>query len=195
VRSHRISLIRVRCPSPFDLSHSRTSASIRTVVSFLIGRKNSSRRMALAQRSGGSGQVSGSASGLPSRFLYNSRVSGLGRGRERGLLDARGVGERAVKKVFRPGVRSGTRAILMSRFIRMPSRARASNVHVIAKDDLVRIFTIAIEAFDDQGVAARWLERPNLQTGNRPPIELIGTPEGFDIVETVLRQIQYGVLG
>lgn len=67
--------MRVRCPSPFDLSHSRTSASIRTVVSFLIGRKNSFRRMAVAHRSGGSGFVSGSSSRRRSRVSYNARAS------------------------------------------------------------------------------------------------------------------------
>lgn len=77
IRSRSISLILVRWPLPFDLSQSRTSASIRTVVCFLTGRKNSSRRIAVAHRSGGSGLVSGSASRPRSRFSYSSRDCGL----------------------------------------------------------------------------------------------------------------------
>jgi len=62
-------------------------------------------------------------------------------------------------------------------------------------EDIARILEIASEAFDDADRARRWLEEPNIQTGNKPPVSLIGTPEGFAAVESVLRQIQYGVFG
>lgn len=60
---------------------------------------------------------------------------------------------------------------------------------------LDKIMQIAVEAFDDKEKAERWLHDPNLQLGNRLPIELIGTTEGFDAVKTVLYQIQYAVIG
>jgi uncharacterized protein (DUF2384 family) len=58
-----------------------------------------------------------------------------------------------------------------------------------------RILKIALGAFDDEAKAWRWLHEPNIQTGNQPPIEMIGTSQGFDAVETVLYQIQYAVMG
>ena len=75
IRSRRIWLMRVRWPSPCDRSQSRTSASMRTVVCFLRGLKNSSRRMAVAQRSGGSERAVPFARG--SRRAYRCRVSSL----------------------------------------------------------------------------------------------------------------------
>jgi len=65
----------------------------------------------------------------------------------------------------------------------------------LPSEDIAKILQIAVEAFDDAGKALRWLEEPNIQTGNRPPVSLIGTPEGFAAIESVLRQIQYGVFG
>jgi uncharacterized protein (DUF2384 family) len=56
-----------------------------------------------------------------------------------------------------------------------------------------RITKLAVETFDDERKAERWLHESNIRTANKPPIEVIGTPEGLDAVETVLYQIQYGV--
>jgi putative toxin-antitoxin system antitoxin component (TIGR02293 family) len=56
-----------------------------------------------------------------------------------------------------------------------------------------KILEIATDAFDDEEKASEWLHEPNIRTGNRPPIELIGTPEGFRAVETVLNQIKYAI--
>ncbi len=56
-----------------------------------------------------------------------------------------------------------------------------------------RIFEIATDAFDDELKAKKWLHEPNIRTGNRPPIQLVGTPEGFHAVETVLNQIKYAI--
>ena len=61
--------------------------------------------------------------------------------------------------------------------------------------NIARILAIASAAFDDEDKAGRWLREPNIQTGNIPPVSLIGTPEGFAVVESVLHQIQYGVFG
>jgi putative toxin-antitoxin system antitoxin component (TIGR02293 family) len=67
--------------------------------------------------------------------------------------------------------------------------------HEISSEEIARILAIAGAAFDDDERAVRWLQEPNIQTGTRPPVTLIGTPEGFAVVESVLRQIQYGVFG
>jgi uncharacterized protein (DUF2384 family) len=58
-----------------------------------------------------------------------------------------------------------------------------------------RILEIGTEAFGDREKAWRWLHEPNIQTGERLPIELIETPQGFDAVETVLYQIEYAIMG
>jgi hypothetical protein len=65
----------------------------------------------------------------------------------------------------------------------------------LPSENIVGILEIASEAFDDSEKALRWLQEPNIQTGQKPPVSLIGTPEGFATVESVLRQIQYGVFG
>jgi hypothetical protein len=65
----------------------------------------------------------------------------------------------------------------------------------VPSEEIARILVIAGAAFDDDERAVRWLQEPNIQTGARPPVSLIGTPEGFAVVESVLRQIQYGVFG
>ena len=84
------------------------------------------------------------------------------------------------------------------------SRVRPHSVEELAgiwtldnfpSEDVARILEIAKEAFDDSEKALRWLQEPNIQTGKKPPVSLIGTPEGFATVESVLRQIQYGVFG
>jgi len=73
--------------------------------------------------------------------------------------------------------------------------AAISTVNNLTSEGVARILAIASAAFDDDERATRWLQEPNIQTGNRPPVSLIGTPEGFATVESVLRQIQYGVFG
>lgn len=47
-------------------------------------------------------------------------------------------------------------------------------------------FSPGVFSTDDADLAGRWLQEPNIPG-------VIGTPEGFAAVETVLRQIQYGV--
>jgi putative toxin-antitoxin system antitoxin component (TIGR02293 family) len=62
-------------------------------------------------------------------------------------------------------------------------------------DSRAQILDLAIEVFEDNGKAMRWLKEPNMQIGNRPPVSALGTTSGFQNVETVLHQIQYGVIG
>jgi len=56
-----------------------------------------------------------------------------------------------------------------------------------------RILETAIDAFDNKEKALRWLNEPNMQTGNQPPIKVIGTPQGLHAVEVVLNQIKYAI--
>jgi putative toxin-antitoxin system antitoxin component (TIGR02293 family) len=56
-----------------------------------------------------------------------------------------------------------------------------------------RILAIATDAFDDEALARRWLSEPNIQLGNRRPIDVIGTAEGRRAVEIVLNQIKYAI--
>jgi uncharacterized protein (DUF2384 family) len=74
----------------------------------------------------------------------------------------------------------------------IPARTRPNNR---PSKDIAKILVIATAAFDDEDKAGRWLREPNIQTGNAPPVSLVGTPEGFAVVESVLHQIQYGVFG
>lgn len=57
------------------------------------------------------------------------------------------------------------------------------------------VLAMAIDAFDNEEKACRWLYEPNIQTDNRPPIEMIETPEGREVVEVVLNQIKYAMFG
>jgi hypothetical protein len=54
--------------------------------------------------------------------------------------------------------------------------------------------SLATDVFEDPAVAEKWLNDPNLATDNLPPLVLLGTPEGFDRVKTLLQRIEYGVL-
>jgi putative toxin-antitoxin system antitoxin component (TIGR02293 family) len=56
------------------------------------------------------------------------------------------------------------------------------------------IAQLATDVFEDAAIAIAWLNQPNMATHNRPPAELISTPEGFEIVKNLLLRIEYGVL-
>lgn len=68
----------------------------------------------------------------------------------------------------------------------------ANNVPV---EELRRALDRATDAFDDRDKALLWLQDRNIQTGNKPPVSILGTPNGLQIVETVLGQIKYGMIG
>lgn len=65
----------------------------------------------------------------------------------------------------------------------------------VPAEELRRALDLATEAFDDRDKAMFWLQDRNLQTGNRPPVCILGSPSGLRIVETVLGQIKYGIIG
>jgi putative toxin-antitoxin system antitoxin component (TIGR02293 family) len=57
---------------------------------------------------------------------------------------------------------------------------------------LVRIQTVAEEAFGDAGKAAAWLRRPLAPFGGETPLEIARTGSGARVVETVLGKIAWG---
>ena len=57
---------------------------------------------------------------------------------------------------------------------------------------LVRIVALAKQCIGDEGVASRWLKRPNRALGDHVPLELIDTELGARAVENVLGRIAYG---
>jgi len=57
---------------------------------------------------------------------------------------------------------------------------------------LVRIQTVAEEAFGDAGKAALWLRRPLAAFSGEAPLEMAQTESGARVVETVLGKIAWG---
>ncbi len=55
------------------------------------------------------------------------------------------------------------------------------------------ILAKATEVFGSQKEAEQWLERPAIGLNQRRPIDLLETPAGVELVETYLRQLEYGV--
>ncbi|MBV9225269.1 MAG: DUF2384 domain-containing protein [Acidobacteriaceae bacterium] len=64
----------------------------------------------------------------------------------------------------------------------------------LPKQQINDIRTLAEEALGDPAAALSWLCEPNMAADDRPPIQLLGTPEGFGRVKNLLLRIQYGVL-
>ena len=65
----------------------------------------------------------------------------------------------------------------------------------VPAEELRQALELATEVFEDRDKAMFWLQDRNLQTGNRPPVSILGSPSGLQIVETVLGQIKYGIIG
>ena len=51
----------------------------------------------------------------------------------------------------------------------------------------------ATEVFGSQQEAERWMDEPAMALDERRPIDLITTPAGLELVETLLRRLEYGV--
>ncbi|MBV8455574.1 MAG: DUF2384 domain-containing protein, partial [Acetobacteraceae bacterium] len=56
-----------------------------------------------------------------------------------------------------------------------------------------KILAKATEVFGSQQEAERWMERPAMALEQRRPIDLMTTPAGVEIVEDLLRRLEYGV--
>ena len=51
----------------------------------------------------------------------------------------------------------------------------------------------AIRVFGAQAAAESWMEQPAIGLGQRRPIDLMASPAGVEMVETLLMQLEYGV--
>jgi len=59
---------------------------------------------------------------------------------------------------------------------------------------LARVTRRAIDALGDEARARGWLMRPNRALGGRPPLELLGTDGGAELVSDELGRIEFGEL-
>jgi putative toxin-antitoxin system antitoxin component (TIGR02293 family) len=55
------------------------------------------------------------------------------------------------------------------------------------------ILAKSIELLGTQAAAERWLSRPALGLNGHPPLELLQTPPGKNLVDDLLVQLEYGV--
>jgi len=55
------------------------------------------------------------------------------------------------------------------------------------------ILANATQVFGSQAEAERWMEQPAIALEQRRPIDLLTTPAGAEIVEDLLRRLEYGV--
>lgn len=59
---------------------------------------------------------------------------------------------------------------------------------------LMRVVQLAGEVFEGREDGLRWLRRPQAGLGGKVPLELLDTEPGFEVVENLLAQIEYGVI-
>jgi putative toxin-antitoxin system antitoxin component (TIGR02293 family) len=59
--------------------------------------------------------------------------------------------------------------------------------------NLPGILAKATDAFGSPELAEEWLERPAVGLNQRRPIDLLGSPTGVALVETLLERMKYGV--
>jgi len=60
-------------------------------------------------------------------------------------------------------------------------------------DNLQKLVNRAEEVLEDQGLAAKWIERPNRALNEKKPIELSKTDAGLSEVLQLLGRIEHGV--
>lgn len=58
---------------------------------------------------------------------------------------------------------------------------------------LARVVAHAVEVFEDEEAAQRWLGKPNRALGGRTPLHLLDTDAGVTHVDEVLTRIDYGI--
>jgi putative toxin-antitoxin system antitoxin component (TIGR02293 family) len=59
---------------------------------------------------------------------------------------------------------------------------------------LARVFALARDVIEDDGLAREWLRSPQVGLNNRAPLDLLVTDAGAREVEDLLLRIEYGVL-
>ena len=55
------------------------------------------------------------------------------------------------------------------------------------------LLAAASEVFGSQEEAEKWFEQPAMGLNKQRPIDLLSTPAGYEMVETFLRRLEYGV--
>lgn len=78
--------------------------------------------------------------------------------------------------------------------MRRKSGRRMSPVESDRLFRLAKIYTFAVEVFEDGDMAIKWLNREQVGLGGRRPLEMIQTEAGEKEVENLLGRIEYGVL-
>ena len=76
-------------------------------------------------------------------------------------------------------------------------RHSAGLLDKVASDRLYRIMRVvklAGDVLEDEALALRWLRRPQIGLGGKVPLSLLDTEPGFEAVETLLQQIEYGAV-
>lgn len=58
--------------------------------------------------------------------------------------------------------------------------------------EFTRLYIRALNVLGDKQTVDQWLSRSNLALGEKSPLELLDTIEGFRLVDDVLAQIEYG---
>lgn len=67
---------------------------------------------------------------------------------------------------------------------------KRTSSHVI---EIAKVAEHAIEVFEDQTKAAKWLNTPNRALNNMKPVELFSTYTGIGMVDDVLGRIEHGI--
>ncbi|RYE22195.1 MAG: DUF2384 domain-containing protein [Sphingobacteriaceae bacterium] len=58
--------------------------------------------------------------------------------------------------------------------------------------EFTRLYIRGLNVLGDKATVDQWLSRSNLALGEKSPLELLDTIEGFRLVDDVLAQIEYG---
>lgn len=59
---------------------------------------------------------------------------------------------------------------------------------------IMRVYARCLEVFEDKKNAAYWLKHPSVAFGSIPPIELLDTSTGIEMLFDELSRIEYGVI-
>lgn len=59
---------------------------------------------------------------------------------------------------------------------------------------ITKVYTRCLEVFEDKNSAAVWLKEPCMAFGNIPPIELLDTSTGIEMLFDELTRLEYGAV-
>lgn len=75
-------------------------------------------------------------------------------------------------------------------------RKKEQKLHADESDRLyrvIKIFNFALEVLKEEDYVVKWLSTPKIALGGEIPLTLLDTEPGFQEVENLLGQIEYGV--